>query len=145
MDISNKPLDELILRLYEAPSGKGRDFLRKVCLSCGLLNPHDSRDVIVDVFQVLISSSKQEKWLSSMDIGIEVRDLRESEGLSLDGTANSNIRRILKVLRDYGFVERSKAKYRIVDFKPVAEVFGDIMSKKCEKIISRIKSYLQKV
>ena len=43
------PLAEITLRRYEKPTTEGRDLVRKLCLSVGLLQPGDSRDVIVDV------------------------------------------------------------------------------------------------
>ena len=47
------PLNEITLRRYEKPDNlKGRDLVRKLCLSLGLLQPGDSRDVIVDIFYV---------------------------------------------------------------------------------------------
>jgi len=45
------PLAEITLRKYERPSDLSkRDLIRKLCLSIGLLQPGDSRDIIVDVF-----------------------------------------------------------------------------------------------
>ena len=44
------PLAEITLRRYEKPYDlKDRELVKKVCLSLGLLQPGDSRDVIVDV------------------------------------------------------------------------------------------------
>ena len=44
------PLAEITLRKYEKPYNlKDRDLVKKLCLSIGLLQPGDSRDVIVDV------------------------------------------------------------------------------------------------
>ena len=48
------PLSELTLRKYEKPDFKGRNLIRKLCLSLGLLQPGDSRDVIVDILNVLL-------------------------------------------------------------------------------------------
>ena len=48
------PLAEITLRKYEKPTNlKGRDLVRKLCLSIGLLQPGDSRDVIVDILNVM--------------------------------------------------------------------------------------------
>ena len=42
------PLAEITLRKYEKPYNMPRrDLIRKLCLSIGLLQPGDSRDVIV--------------------------------------------------------------------------------------------------
>ena len=42
------PLAEITLRKYESPYELGRrELVKKICLSLGLLQPGDSRDVIV--------------------------------------------------------------------------------------------------
>jgi len=42
------PLAEITLRKYESPKGlEKRELVRKLCLSLGLLQPGDSRDVVV--------------------------------------------------------------------------------------------------
>ena len=51
------PISEVVLRRYEKPINlKERMLVRKLCLSLGLLQPGESRDVIVDVFYVLLKS-----------------------------------------------------------------------------------------
>ncbi len=51
------PLAEITLRKYEKPMVKNRrELVRKLCLSLGLLQPGDSRDVVVDVLQVVLES-----------------------------------------------------------------------------------------
>ena len=54
------PLAEITLRRYEKPSNlTERELVRKICLSLGLLQPGDSRDVVVDIFNVLIIAKKE--------------------------------------------------------------------------------------
>ena len=56
------PLAEITLRKYEKPYNlEGRELIKKVCLSLGLLQPGDSRDVIVDVLQVILDAKKEKK------------------------------------------------------------------------------------
>lgn len=144
MDLSNKPFDEIVLRLYSSPSNfKGRDLIKKACLSCGLLNPGDSRDVIVDVFTVLAFAKKNKEWLSSVVIGDRVAEMRLSENLPLEGTAGSNIRRILKILRDYGFVLKEKARYQVNG--NLEEAFQNVLDKRVNKIIDRNKAFFKAV
>ena len=51
------PLAEITLRRYEKPANLNeRELVRKLCLSIGLLQPGDSRDVVVDVLNVLIKA-----------------------------------------------------------------------------------------
>ena len=53
------PLAEITLRRYEKPSKLSeRELVRKICLSIGLLQPGDSRDVVVDVLHVLLIAKK---------------------------------------------------------------------------------------
>ena len=56
------PLSEITLRRYEKPYDlTGRDLVKKLCLSLGLLQPGDSRDVVVDVLQVLLEKKSEKK------------------------------------------------------------------------------------
>ena len=53
------PLAEITLRKYERPYEMPmRELVKKVCLSVGLLQPGDSRDVVVDVFGVLLKEGE---------------------------------------------------------------------------------------
>ena len=146
MQLTDKPIDEVTLRLYEIPSGiTGRDLIRKICLSFGLLQPNDSRNIIIDVLWNLIIASKQKKWISSKEIEMKVVEFRKIENISISGTASSNIRRILKLLKDKKIIERKKSKYRIINFAPAQEVFEKSFRERLEKIISRNKTYLKLV
>jgi len=56
------PLSEITLRKYEKPAGlEKRELVRKICLSLGLLQLGDSRDIIVDILMVLIEQIKLKK------------------------------------------------------------------------------------
>ena len=70
------PLSEITLRRYEKPSLKGRDLVRKMCLSVGVLQPGDSRDVIVDVLYVML---KEKKELNSEEIREKVISFRNEK------------------------------------------------------------------
>jgi len=53
----DRSLAEITLRKYEKPDNlKDRELVRKLCLSVGLLQPGDSRDIIVDILYVLLKS-----------------------------------------------------------------------------------------
>ena len=62
------PLVELTLRRYEKPTMGDRELVRKLCLSLGLLQPGDSRDVIVDIFYILLKYWFY--WINNFDIFI---------------------------------------------------------------------------
>ena len=97
------PLAEITLRRYEKPSNlKGRDLVRKLCLSIGLLQPGDSRDVIVDVLNAILTAKKE---LDSKEIEELVKEERKKHSLPMLGIAGSNIRRQLKRLKDMFLIE----------------------------------------
>ena len=93
------PLAEITLRRYEKPTMNDRDLVRKFCLSIGLLQPGDSRDVIVDVLHVLMKSRQSKEELHSEEIKNKVMEFRKGMGLPMLGIASSNIRRQLKRLK----------------------------------------------
>ena len=99
-------LAEITLRKYEKPADlQQRDLIKKVCLSLGLLQEADSRDVVTDILQVLIENSKQRRPLTSFEIKGLVEQNRKRHNLELRGIAESNIRRQLKKLKDLFLVE----------------------------------------
>ena len=123
-EFSDTPLMEITLRRYESPHNLDkRSTLRKICLSLGLLQPGDSRDVIVDILLVLENVKHLKKDLSAFDIKVEVLELRKQYGLSDLGTADSNIRRQLKRLRDVYLVEKVRNNYRIIEFSDLKILF----------------------
>ncbi len=141
---SETPLFELTLRKYEKPqSRKERDLVKKLCLSLGMLQPGDSRDVIVDVLHVLFKSKRRKMLMSIEDIEKKVIMNRKLHKLQLHGIAPSNIRRQIKRLRNLLLVEKVKSKYRIAEFLGVAEIFSEKIEKfLLQGILQRIKEYL---
>ena len=78
------PLNEIILRKYEKPKNlEKRELIRKICLSLGLLQLADSRDIIVDILYVLIEANKNNKKLSSDEIKEQVEELRKNKDFVL--------------------------------------------------------------
>lgn len=142
---SETPLMELILRRYESPHDLSeRDTLKKICLSLGLLQPGDSRDVIVDILLVLERAKKKRKELSAIEIKEELLDIRKKNGLSLNGTADSNIRRQLKRLRDIFLVEKVRNEYRIFEFMSLLEIFEQKIKKIIlDAVLSRNQEYFE--
>jgi len=113
------PLGEITLRRYEKPyDSSQRELIRKICLSLGLLQPGDSRDIIVDILQVLEESRKTRTQLTSFQIRDKVEVLRKENSLESKGLAESNIRRQLKRLRDSMLVDKQGNNYRISEFAP---------------------------
>ena len=138
------PLSEITLRRYEKPENfKGRDLIRKLCLSLGLLQPGDSRDVIVDVFSVLLQSKKE---LSSEEIEKLVIEERKKHKLPLLGIASSNIRRQLKRLRDLFIIEKVGSNYRVNEKAKLEEIFEEKIGRfLLNSVVQRVKEYVKKV
>ena len=141
------PLTEITLRRYEKPYDlTGRSLVKKLCLSLGLLQPGDSRDVIVDVLHVLLNKRNERKELNSEEIKNLVIDLRKSQNLPLLGIASSNIRRQILRLRNLMLVEKINKNYRITEFNNLHENFKDkVEAFLLPSIMERIKDYLREV
>ncbi len=137
------PLLELTLRRYEKPEHlTKRELVRKLCLSMGLLQPGDSRDVVVDVLAVLLEKRKDHRMISAEEVRLFVLDHRTRHSLQQLGVAPSNIRRQLKRLRDIMMVEKVLNKYRITEYADL----NQIMTEKVERLllqslVGRIKEY----
>lgn len=141
------PLTEIILRRYEKPySLEKRDLVRKYCLSVGLLQPGDSRDIIVDILYSLLLARMEKKNLRSEQIKEMVIELRKNENLPLVGVASSNIRRQLKRLRDLMIAEKVKNSYRITEFSNLHDIYEEKLEKfLIPNILTRIKEYHKKM
>ena len=141
------PLAEITLRKYEKPFDAGknhRELVRKLCLSMGLLQPGDSRDVIVDILYVLLKSKKERKELSSEDIQGLVMQSRKDANLIMAGIASSNIRRQLKRLRDLFLIEKIRNRYRINEHESMNKIFEEkIEQYLLQTVVSRVKDYFE--
>jgi len=137
------PLSEITLRKYETPFNlEKRDLVKKICLSIGLLQPGDSRDIVVDVLLSVI----QNKELDSRQVEEEVITLRKKYNLELKGIASSNIRRQLKRLKDLFLIETINNKYRITENDMLLNIFEDKIEKYyLRSILERIKEYFREL
>ena len=140
------PLSECTLRRYEKPANTSRDLVRRLCLTFGVLQPGDSRDVIVDVLHVLLTARGQKKMLDT-DI---IRDLvianRADHELEMNGIAHSNIRRQLRRLKELYLIECINNEDRVCEFMTCEEVFNDKITPFLIKpILQRVKDYLKAV
>ena len=138
------PLAEITLRKYEKPQGElRRDLVRKLCLSLGLLQPGDSRDVVVDVFHAMLDADGE---LSSTDVEERVVRKRQEAGLELLGIAPSNIRRQLLRLRDMFIVEKIKNNYRIREHTTITAIFEENIERYyLASIIARVKEHCAEI
>ena len=137
------PLSEITLRRYEKPYELSkRELVRKLCLSLGLLQPGDSRDVVVDVMHVMLEYGK--KGLGSEEIKKLVMSNRKKHKLPMQGVASSNVRRQLKRLRDMFLIEKVKNNYRITENANLSEIFEEKLEQfLIPSIMLRVKEYLK--
>lgn len=138
------PLAEITLRKYEKPTTfSGRDLVRKLCLTLGLLQPGDSRDVVVDVLHVMLKNKVE---LSSKEVEELVIENRNDHGVPLLGVAPSNIRRQLLRCRELFLIEKIKAKYRITENGTFSEIFSNVLERYyLHSIIERTREYMDAV
>jgi hypothetical protein len=138
------PLAEITLRKYERPETlESRELVRKLCLSLGLLQPGDSRDIIVDIVYVILTSKKE---LTSVEVEVGVIEKRKALGLALVGVASSNIRRQLLRLRDLFLVEKVKNNYRIRENSKLFVIFKESIEKyMLSSILLRVEEYVKEI
>lgn len=145
--VKDSPLSEITLRRYEKPYQLDkRELVKKVCLSLGLLQSGDSRDVVVDILSILVDSSKEKKSISSEEIKEKVEELRKKHNLEIKGIAESNIRRQLKRLRDVMLIEKKNNLYNLAEFSSLNEIFQEKIEKfLIPQTVERIKEYLNEL
>ncbi len=141
------PLSEFTLRKLETPfTNNFRELVRAFCVSIGVLQPGDSRDVIVDVMVVLLKYSKKQKVLYSAEVKQVVCDYRSHMNLELRGVSSSNILRDLKILKDKGFIEIIGGGYRLREWMPLSKIFNEHVENYLIKTtIERIKEYCDRI
>jgi len=112
----DKPIYEITIRKFESPSQiNSKDLIRRFCISIGLLQPGDSRDIIVEILEMFLKAKKQKKFLKSEDIEKQLKNLK--------GSAGSNIRRHLLRLKRYGIIEKMSEGYRIKEWDSLENIF----------------------
>ncbi|MBS3083922.1 hypothetical protein J4423_03900 [Candidatus Pacearchaeota archaeon] len=138
------PLHEITLRKYEKPyDSSKREVIRKICLSIGLLQPGDSRDIVVDILLALEDARKDKKELTSFEVRDIVTKMRQQNSLETKGIAESNIRRQLKRLRDLMIVDKKNNMYRVSEFASLHDLFEQKIEKfLIPQTVGRIKEYL---
>jgi len=145
--VQDRPLSEITLRKYEKPYQlERRDLIKKICLSLGLLQPGDSRDVVVDILMTVEAASKEKRQVSSEEIKKQVELTRQKHNLELKGVADSNIRRQLKRLRDLMLLEKKNNLYNLAEFESLEKIFEDKIEKfLIPQTIERIREYLSEL
>jgi len=142
--VREEPLHEITLRKYEKPyNASKRELVKKVCLSLGLLQPGDSRDIIVDVLLVLDNARAEKLEMTSFDVIDKIKVLRKEHSLDEKGLAESNIRRQLKRLRDLMLVDKKNNLYRLSEFESISTLFKkNVEGFLIPQTIERVHEYL---
>ncbi|MFH1249249.1 MAG: hypothetical protein V1660_03790 [archaeon] len=145
--VKDSPLNEITLRRYENPYNLGkRDLVKKICLSLGLLQPGDSRDIIVDILLVLLEACKEKKELQLEEIKEKSIEIRKQNNLEIKGIADSNIRRQLKRLRDMMIADKNANSYRISEFESLSKIFDSkIRGFILQQIVERVGEYISEL
>ncbi|MBD3263228.1 hypothetical protein GF374_02510 [Candidatus Woesearchaeota archaeon] len=133
--LKDLPLQEITLRKYESPQNLDkRELTKKFLLSIGLLQPGESRDVIVDIFLQLIKARKNKDIL---DIDKFSKLLKGKQGAS-----PPNIRRQLRRLRALKLIEKLPEGYRITEFGKLEPIINDfIIQFLVNPSINRMREY----
>jgi len=147
LNMEEKPLAEITIRKYETPYKLGkRKLAKKICLSLGLLQTSDNRDVIVDILLVLIEAQKKKEQIDVDEIKKRVRESRKTASCEEKGIAESNIRRQLRRLKDLMLVEKFENNYRIAEQTTLSKLFEEkIVNFLVPSITARIKEYLDEL
>jgi DNA-binding transcriptional ArsR family regulator len=135
--LKDLPLQEITLRKYEEPSSlAGRELSKKFLLSIGLLNPGESRDIIVDIFELLLESKKGKKILQ---IEAFLEKLKDKPGASAP-----NVRRQLRRLKDLKLIEKLPEGYRITEFGELKPIISSYVAEfLVSPALERVKQYAQ--
>lgn len=136
----DKPIAELTVRKYPRPEGLDRrELIKRLCLSLGLLQPGDSRDVVVDVLQSIIDAKNP---MMVDQIIEDVQKRRKQHKLQLIGVAPSNIRRQIKRCRDLFLIEKINNAYQMTENMTLEEIFTEkIQQYYLRSILDRVKEY----
>jgi len=137
--LKDLPLQEITLRKYEEPSNlQGRELTKKFLLSVGMLQPGESRDVIVDIFHALLMARKDKR---PMEVEHFINQLKGKPGASAP-----NVRRQLRRLRELKLVEKLPEGYRIVEFGSIKPVIDSFVTEYLVRpALERVKQYAEKL
>ena len=131
--IKDIPLQEITLRKYEIPTAlDDRELARKFLLSIGMLQPGDSRDIIVDVFHTLLKAGSAGAIFEQISTELEGKP----------GASQPNIRRQLRRLKEIKLIDNRGEAYRIVESGQLVELINNYLEQFIvAPTLSRIKQY----
>ncbi|MBI4148015.1 hypothetical protein HY490_01875 [Candidatus Woesearchaeota archaeon] len=137
------PLEHITLRRYEKPFRlEGRPLVKKFCLSVGVLQPGDSRDVVVDVLHTLLKNHR----LTASEIETAVKEERKKHILPMLGVTSANIRRQLRRLQQLHLIDRTTGSYHFTEKLTLSEVLNEKTLKVLlGSIVERVQEYAKRI
>ncbi len=137
--LKDVPLQEITLRKYEEPIELEKDeLIRKFCLSLGLLQPGESRDILVDILGVLLENKSTKTAQTTNQIFAKLKDK--------PGASASNLRRQLRRLKELKIIEKVPEGYRITEFGPIEpQIEAYVVPFIINTSLERIKQYAKKI
>lgn len=147
------PLQEITLRKYEVPTTlENRELARKFLLSIGMLQPGDSRDIIVDIYYTILRRHKQQGGDAALALAkedtngfVSVSDVENAlEGKK--GASKPNIRRQLRRLTEVKLIKKQGGKYTPTENGKVSDIVENYLEMFVVKpTVERIKQYAEKL
>lgn len=136
-NIRDIPIQEITLRKYEIPTAlDDRELARKFLLSIGMLQPGDSRDIIVDVYCEVLRKHKS-------DSGTTLENIEKAlEGKA--GASSPNIRRQLRRLMAIKLVVKQDDKFVVSDGGAISDLVSNYLDMfVIRPTVERIKQYAE--
>lgn len=131
--LKDLPLQEITLRKYEVPTNlENRELAKKFLLSIGMLQPGDSRDIIVDIFDYLLKQGSRDATFD------EIRAVLVDKS----GASYPNMKRQMRRLQEMKLIEKRGEAYRIVEGGAIVEMVNNYLEKfVILPSLERIKQY----
>ncbi len=107
-------------------------------LSIGLLQPGDSRDIIVDVLNEILKYSKQKQYITFDQLSQNLKDK--------PGASAPNLRRQIRRLKELRLIEEMPEGFRTKEFLPLSKIFDDEVKRFIlQPTLERINEYLKRL
>ncbi len=135
---------ELTIRELSLPDDVAlarKSLVRWLALSLGLINPNESRTLLMEILDVLVYFHMKKEQPTTKDI---------IDGLSKKGDANPNQKAVyyhLQKLKDLGILSRKKGRYYFGDGveEDLSKIFRGFYGKKLESAFSNIDVAIKKL
>lgn len=137
--VKEVPISEITIRKFEKPyQQEKKELIKKFCISVGLLQPGDSRDIIINLLDLFLRMNKEKKPLKPAEIYKNLSNLKK------EGNTPPNIRRHLKRLKVFNIIEKYDNAYRIKEWLSLRElVRSNIKNNIIFPILDRIEEYAE--